>query len=84
VADRRYVPALRFRSLNRVYDPVVRLTTREADFKRRLLDQANGALPAVFEQGGLEHAAETDRLRTMFGTLALYRAQAPGVDDGDG
>jgi len=36
----RYLPALRFRALTRVYDPVVRLTTREGQFKRRLLEQA--------------------------------------------
>ena len=35
-----YVPALRYRALTRLYDPVVRATTREAEFKRRLLDQA--------------------------------------------
>jgi ubiquinone/menaquinone biosynthesis C-methylase UbiE len=35
-----YVPALRFRALTRLYDPVVRVTTREAEFKRRLLDRA--------------------------------------------
>jgi len=223
VADERYVPALRFRILTRIYDPVVRLTTREADFKRRLLHQAKlepgqrvldlgcgtgtlaieakraqpeaevvgldgdpevlerarakartagieirvdeglsidlpyeddsfdvllatlffhhltgadkrktaheiarvlrpggelhvadfgrasdplmallfwqirvfdgleqtrengaGALPTIFELGGLESAAETDHLRTPFGTIALYRARAPMVDDGNG
>ncbi len=35
-----YVPALRFRALTGLYDPVVRATTREAEFKRRLLDRA--------------------------------------------
>jgi len=35
-----YVPALRFRALTRLYDPVARATTREAEFKRRLLGQA--------------------------------------------
>lgn len=35
-----YVPALRFDRLTALYDPLVRLTTREAAFKRRLLDQA--------------------------------------------
>lgn len=38
--EARYVPALRFRFLTRVYDPAVRATTRELEFKRRLLDQA--------------------------------------------
>lgn len=36
-----YVSALRFRGLTRFYDPVVAVTTREAIFRRRLLDQAN-------------------------------------------
>ncbi|MDP8929087.1 MAG: class I SAM-dependent methyltransferase [Actinomycetota bacterium] len=35
-----YVHALRFERLTGVYDPIVRLTTREGAFKRRLLDQA--------------------------------------------
>jgi SAM-dependent methyltransferase len=35
-----YVPPLRFRALTGLYDPVVRLTTREGEFKRRLLEQA--------------------------------------------
>ncbi|MBA3328596.1 MAG: class I SAM-dependent methyltransferase [Solirubrobacterales bacterium] len=36
----RYVPALGFERLTRLYDPVLRLTTRETTFRRRLLDQA--------------------------------------------
>jgi ubiquinone/menaquinone biosynthesis C-methylase UbiE len=42
VAGRRqqYVPALRFDALTRLYDPVVALTSREAGFKRRLLEHA--------------------------------------------
>src|SRR5215208_3629157 len=43
VAGRRrqqFVPALRFDALTRVYDPVVALTSREAAFKRRLLEHA--------------------------------------------
>ena len=41
----------------------------------RTRDNAAGALPEIFEQGGLEGAAETDRIRTAFGTLALYSAR---------
>jgi len=41
VANARYVPALRFSALTRVYDPVVRIATREARFKRMLVDQAS-------------------------------------------
>jgi ubiquinone/menaquinone biosynthesis C-methylase UbiE len=42
VAGRRqaFIPALRFGSLTRLYDPVVALTSREAGFKRRLLEHA--------------------------------------------
>jgi ubiquinone/menaquinone biosynthesis C-methylase UbiE len=36
-----YLHALRFRALTRVYDPVVRLTTRESRFKKLLLEQAD-------------------------------------------
>src|SRR5215208_3947041 len=37
---RDYLPALRFRALTRVYDPLVRIATREQLFKRLLIDQA--------------------------------------------
>ena len=40
MARDRYVPALRFRALTGLYDPLVRATTREGEFKSRLLDQA--------------------------------------------
>jgi len=40
VAEARYVPALRFRALTALYDPLIRLTTRETEFKRRLLAEA--------------------------------------------
>ncbi len=36
----RYLPALRFPALTRIYDPLIRLTTRESTFKRRLVEQA--------------------------------------------
>src|SRR5436309_14846497 len=38
--SRQFIPALRFESLTRIYDPVVALTTREQGFKRRLLEHA--------------------------------------------
>ena len=38
--SRQFIPALRFDSLTRIYDPVVALTTREQGFKRRLLEHA--------------------------------------------
>jgi SAM-dependent methyltransferase len=40
MAGDRYVPALGLRALTGLYDPVVRLTTREGSFKSRLLQQA--------------------------------------------
>ncbi len=52
-------------------------TVRLFDGLERTRDNAAGALPAIFEQGGLEQAAEIDRMRTAFGTLALYRARKP-------
>jgi len=36
-----YIPALGYRWLTRFYDPVVRVTTREATFKNALLQQAS-------------------------------------------
>ena len=38
-----YIPALRIRALTRFYDPVVALTAREREFKRRLIDQLGPA-----------------------------------------
>jgi ubiquinone/menaquinone biosynthesis C-methylase UbiE len=38
--SRGYLPALRFQALTRLYDPVVRLTSREGRFKELLVDQA--------------------------------------------
>ncbi len=37
---KNYIPALRYDWLTAVYDPVVRLTTREAAFKNALIEQA--------------------------------------------
>lgn len=42
-------------------------------------DNLSGALPAIFEGAGLAGAAQTGRLRTAFGTMALYRAERPGT-----
>jgi ubiquinone/menaquinone biosynthesis C-methylase UbiE len=38
-------------------------------------DNVHGDLPGIFEDAGLEQAKETNRLRTVLGTLALYRAE---------
>jgi len=41
-------------------------------------DNVSGALPAIFEAAGLADAAQTGQLRTVFGSMAFYRAQRPG------
>jgi SAM-dependent methyltransferase len=53
---------------------------RLGDGLEQTRDNAAGALPEIFEHGGLEDAAETDRLRTPFGTLSLYRARKPDTE----
>lgn len=40
MTDQRYIPALAYRPLTALYDPVVRVTTRESVFKPALLRQA--------------------------------------------
>jgi SAM-dependent methyltransferase len=40
VAETKFLPALRFRILTPLFDPLVRVTTRERNFKARLLEQA--------------------------------------------
>jgi ubiquinone/menaquinone biosynthesis C-methylase UbiE len=41
VATEKYIPALGYRWLTPIYDPVVRLATRERQFKSALVEQAN-------------------------------------------
>jgi len=38
-------------------------------------ENVHGELPSIFEEASLRRAEQTDRLRTVFGTLALYRAE---------
>ncbi len=61
--------------------------TRAAFFLVQLLDgfpntsdNVNGLLPELMERAGLESAQETRRFLTMYGNLALYRAQKPMRD----
>lgn len=63
-------------------DPVMAaafLGVRLFDGFENTRENARGALPAIFEQAGLDAAEQTGQLRTFFGTLALYRAQRPAV-----
>jgi ubiquinone/menaquinone biosynthesis C-methylase UbiE len=63
-------------------DPVMRVlfgSVRLFDGFEQTRDNLAGALPAIFEQSGLERAEETERLRTAFGTLSLYRARRPSA-----
>jgi ubiquinone/menaquinone biosynthesis C-methylase UbiE len=65
----RYVPALGQDRLTRLYDPVIRLTTRERSFKERLLAQA-----------GLEGGMDVLDLGCGTGTLALLaKRRVPGT-----
>jgi ubiquinone/menaquinone biosynthesis C-methylase UbiE len=72
-----YVPALRFSWLTKIYDPIVRWTTRESLFKKRLVAKS-----------GLQSGARVLDLACGTGTLALLiKNQYPDVEvigiDGD-
>jgi ubiquinone/menaquinone biosynthesis C-methylase UbiE len=66
----------------RASDPVMAIASlgiRVFDGFENTRDNFRGALPEIFEEEeGLSDAEQTDRLRTPFGTLALYRARLPG------
>lgn len=70
MADRTYLPALRFRALNRLFDPLLRVAMPEERLKRRLVDQAS--------------PASTSRILDVgcgTGTLAILLKQAaPGAE----
>ena len=51
------------------------LGVRTLDGFANTRDNSRGALPSIFAEAGLEGAEQTGRLRTMFGTLAFYRAR---------
>lgn len=77
MAQASYIPALGYRALTGLYDPVVALTTRERAFKTGLLAQA-----------GLKAGDRVLDLGCGSGTLALMAlAQTPGLQltgvDGD-
>ena len=61
-------------------DPLMRtlsLSIRLLDGFEPTSDNLSGALPTIFEAAGLANAGQTGRLRTVFGTLAFYRAERP-------
>ena len=58
-------------------DPAMRVAfqgIRLFDGFSNTAENYRGELPAIFEGAGLRRAEETDRLRTAFGSLALYSA----------
>jgi ubiquinone/menaquinone biosynthesis C-methylase UbiE len=60
-------------------DPLMALLflgVRLLDGFEQTRENATGALPSIFAAGGLEQVAEIERLRTAFGSLALYEASA--------
>ena len=62
-------------------DPVMAaafLGIRLLDGFENTAENARGELPRIFEDAGLEQARQTNRLRTVFGTLALYRSEKGG------
>ena len=69
MSPERYIPALGYDWLARLYDPVVRTTTREGSFKRRLV-----------EQSGVTDGFQVLDLACGTGTLAILLKQAsPGA-----
>src|SRR4051794_20901234 len=61
-------------------DPVMAaafLGIRVLDGFENTAENVHGELPRIFEEAGLEQAEQTARLRTLLGTLAIYRAGRP-------
>ena len=61
-------------------DPLMRAastTVRLFDGIEVTRDNVAGRLPVIFEEAGFGSATESDRFRTVFGSLTLYRAHRP-------
>lgn len=64
----------------RAQDPVMRgafLLVQLLDGFATTTDNVQGRVPAMLRDAGLVEVRETERLRTMFGTLSLYRGERP-------
>ena len=60
---------------------VLSLSIRLLDGFEPTRDNFSGALPTMLEQAGLAAVKQTGRLRTVFGTMAFYRAERPATAD---
>jgi ubiquinone/menaquinone biosynthesis C-methylase UbiE len=88
----QFVPALRFDALTRIYDPVVALTSREAAFKRRLLEHARikdgeAVLDVACGTGTLAIDVKKDRPKAKVAAIdgdaaILARAKQKAADAG--
>lgn len=76
--NEKYVPALSFDSLTFLYDPIVRWTTRENEFKTKLVEQANVQAEQKVLDVGCGTATLTIALKKSCPEAAVY-----GLD-GDG
>lgn len=66
----------------RAADPVMRaafLLVQFLDGFATTADNVRGAIPAMMRDAGFTAVEETDRLRTLFGTLSLYRGVRPAA-----
>jgi hypothetical protein len=64
----------------RPHDPIMRfafLGVQLLDGFATTADNVRGKLPEYMARAGFVGVAETQRLRTPFGTIALYRARHP-------
>jgi ubiquinone/menaquinone biosynthesis C-methylase UbiE len=61
-------------------DPLMRAaigTVRLFDGIEPTRDNVAGRLPAIFAEAGFDGTTESDRFRTVFGSLSLYRSRRP-------